>query len=242
MVRRLARECQCRRPVRKAELPGTSGASGDPRHRRENFAASGARSIPARDRRRWRESIRLRRSEPSAESAGRIYREAGCEAADRRRSCVHRIPLRAALKKIIFRFLGKDPEAIIVSFASGDPQLAARMLDEIQALEPRRRHVLVRPEEASSYPSGRRLLSGYRIGLAPGLFDAHGRYGNLRRIAFLLAPTKILAYNKRLERHHLRFRTVIASLLFLKGVPLDRIFLRPNWLVPWKRDRSLYPS
>jgi ribosomal protein S18 acetylase RimI-like enzyme len=28
----------------------------------------------------------------------------------------------------------------------------------------------------------------------------------------------------------------------LRGVPLDRIFLRPKWLVPWKRDRSIYSS
>ena len=150
--------------------------------------------------------------------------------------------MRAALKKIIFRILGKDPEAIVVSFATGDPQLAGRMFAEIQALEPRRRHILVRPDEASSYRSVRRVLRGYRIGLAPVLFDGDGRYRSLRRIAFLVAPTKILAYNRRLERHHLRLRTVIASLLFLKGVPLDRIFLRPKWLVPWKKDRSVYPS
>jgi ribosomal protein S18 acetylase RimI-like enzyme len=150
--------------------------------------------------------------------------------------------LRAALRKFIFRILGKDPEGIIVSFASGDPLLADRMFAEIQALEPRRRHVLLRPEEASNYRSVRRLLRGYRIGLALVLFDGDARYRNLRRIAFLLAPTKILAYNRQLERHHLRLRTGIASLLFVKGVPLDRIFLRPKWLVPWKKDRSSYPS
>jgi ribosomal protein S18 acetylase RimI-like enzyme len=150
--------------------------------------------------------------------------------------------LRAALKKFIFRILGQDPEAIIVSFATGDPMLADRMFAEIQALEPGRRHVLVRPEEAGSYRSVRRLLRGYRIGLAPVLFDGDARYRSLRRIAFILAPTKILAYNQRLERHHLRLRTGIASLLFVKGVPLDRIFLRPKWLVPWKKDRSFYPS
>jgi len=150
--------------------------------------------------------------------------------------------LRAALKKIFFRILGKDPDAIVVSFASGDPRLADQMFAEIQSLEPRRRHILVKAEEAAGYWRLRRRMRGYRIGLAPVLFDGDRRYSNLRRTAFLLAPTKILAYNKRLERHHLRLRTMIASLLFLKGVPLDRIFLRPKWLVPWKRDRSVYPS
>ena len=150
--------------------------------------------------------------------------------------------MRAALKKVIFRILGKNPEAVIVSFATGDPELTRRMFDEIQALEPGRRHILIQPEEAGSYRSVRRLLRGYRIGLAPVLFDGDERYRRLRRIAFLLAPTKILAYNQRLERHHLRLRTVIASLLFLYGVPLDRIFLRPKWLVPCRKDRSVYPS
>src|SRR6202035_14746 len=97
-------------------------------------------------------------------------------------------------------------------------------------------------EEAGSYRSVRRLLRGYRIGLAPVLFDGDARYRSLRRIAFILAPTKILAYNQRLERHHLRLRTAIASLLFVKGVPLDRIFIRPKWLVPWKKDRPVEPS
>ena len=150
--------------------------------------------------------------------------------------------MRGALKKVIFGILGQDPEAIVVSFATGDRQLADRMFAEIQALEPRRRHILVRPEEASSYRSVRRLLRGYRIGLAPVLFDGNPQYRAMRRAAFFLAPTKILAYNQRLERHHLRLRTVLASLLFLKGVPLDRIFLRPKWLVPWKKDQSVYPS
>ena len=100
--------------------------------------------------------------------------------------------------------LGKDPEAVVVSVATGDRQLATRMFDEIQALEPGRQHILVQPEEAAGYWSLRRSLRRYRIGLAPVLFDGDRRYRSLRRIAFLLAPTKILAYNRRLERHHLR--------------------------------------
>ncbi len=129
--------------------------------------------------------------------------------------------------------LGKDPEAIVVSFASGDPELAARMFAEVQQLVPERRHFLVKPAELAglstlqSYRELRKRFGAYRIGLAPVLFDREGRYRALRRAAFLLAPTKILAYNERLERHHLRLRTAIASILFLRGVPLDRIFLRP---------------
>lgn len=155
--------------------------------------------------------------------------------------------MRAALKKILFRILGKDPDAIVVSFATGDRELAERMYAEIQRLEPARRHFLVTPEDFGAasalriYGALNKRFSGYRIGLAPVLLG-DARYRNLRRAAFLLAPRKILAYNQRLERHHLRPGTWIASLLFLRGVPADRIFLRPTWLAPWKSDRSVYPS
>jgi glycosyltransferase involved in cell wall biosynthesis len=43
-----------------------------------------------------------------------------------------------------------------------------------------------------------------------------------------------------LERHHLRLD--LASLLFWRGVPLDRIYLRPRWW-PWKRrEQSVVPA
>ena len=156
--------------------------------------------------------------------------------------------MKAALKRFIFRLLGKDPEAIVVTFASGDPELVQRMFAEIQRLVPERKHVLVKPEDFRDqsifaiYWEIRRRFRAYRIGQAPVLFDRDPRYSALRRASFLYAPTKILAYNARLERHQLSAGTAIASLLFVKGVPLDRIFLRPNWLVPWKKDRSVYPA
>lgn len=153
-----------------------------------------------------------------------------------------RIPLKPALKQFIFRMLGKDPEAIVVSFASGGPDLVRRMLEEIRQLEPQRRHFLVTAEEFLSYWQLRKRFRAYRIGLATVLLTPESGYRALRRAAFLLAPTKILAYNQRLERHHLRLSTALASWLFLKGVPLDRIFLLPKWLAPWKQDRSVFPS
>jgi len=156
--------------------------------------------------------------------------------------------LRAAIRQFIFRILGKDPEAIVVSFASGDADLSKQMFAEIQQLEPARQHVLVTPDEmepGSSFKTYLQLRERFRkqrIGLAPVLFTKDQQYRALRRAAFLLTPTKILAYNQRLERHHLRLRTAIASWLFLRGVEVDRISLRPKWLVPWKNDRSIYPS
>jgi ribosomal protein S18 acetylase RimI-like enzyme len=156
--------------------------------------------------------------------------------------------VRAALKQFIFGLLGKDPDAVVVTFASGDAELARRMFAEIQRLVPDRRHFLVEPEEFSGqsslaiYRQLRRRFRAYRIGQAPLLLDRDPQSRALRRAAFLYAPTKILAYNARLERHQLSLRTTIASLLFVRGVPLDRIFLRPTWLVPWKKDRSVYPA
>ena len=156
--------------------------------------------------------------------------------------------MKTALKRIIFRLLGKDPEAIVVTFATGDPALAEQIFAEIQRLVPDRRHVLVKPGEFKGrttlgiYLELHRRFRAYRIGQAPVLFDRDPHHTALRRAALLFAPTKILAYNSRLERHQLSLRAPIASMLFLRGVPLDRIFLRPKWLVPWKKDRSVYPT
>ncbi len=156
--------------------------------------------------------------------------------------------MKTALKRILFRLLGKDPEAIVVTFASGDSALAGQMFAEIQGLVPDRKHILVAPAEFSSqstfaiYRELHRRFRAYRIGQAPVLFDHDPRYSSLRRAALLYAPTKILAYNARLERHQLSLHAPIASILFLRGVPLDRIFLRPKWLFPWKKDRSVYPT
>ena len=156
--------------------------------------------------------------------------------------------MKRALKQFIFRLLGKDPEAIVVTFASGDPGLAQQMFAEIQRLVPGRRHVLATPADFDAqsvfknYLQIRKRFRANRIGQAPLLIDRDPRYRALRWAAFLCAPTKILAYNARLERHHLSLGTPIASLLFLRGVPLDRIFLRPRWLAPWKKERSVYPS
>ena len=146
--------------------------------------------------------------------------------------------MKQRLKQWWFRFLGKDPEAVIVCFRSGPEELADAMCEEVRRLEPHRRHFEVTLEEAGEV---RKKFRKYRIGLAPVLFTDDPKYRSLRRAAILLAPRKILAYNARLERHHLRLSCFIASWLFLRGVPLDRIFLRPRWLAPWRADKTLRP-
>jgi glycosyltransferase involved in cell wall biosynthesis len=109
------------------------------------------------------------------------------------------------------------------------------MVEEVRALVPDRRHFVATEE---NWPALRRELKPFRIGLAPVMLGAQPN--SLRRAAYRLAPHKILAYNTRLERHHLRLN--LASLLFWRGVPLDRIYLRPWWW-PWpKREHSVTPS
>ena len=85
------------------------------------------------------------------------------------------------------------------------------------------------------------LCAHKRIGLAPTLFTPDPQYAALRRAAFRYAPGRVLAYNAQLERHHLRLRSAIASALFLRGVPLDCIWLRPKWF-PFRREHSTYPE
>jgi glycosyltransferase involved in cell wall biosynthesis len=163
------------------------------------------------------------------------------------------------LKSLYFRLLGKDPEAVVVSFCSGDDHLAGRMAAEIHDLVPDRGHYVVTragqrpklPPETklielepgnwcTLYLQLRKRLGAKRIALAPVLFD--GGPDPLRTAALFLAPRKILAYNAQLERHHLRLSTCVASALFLRGVPVDRIYLRPRWLNPNKTDVSFYPN
>jgi glycosyltransferase involved in cell wall biosynthesis len=162
------------------------------------------------------------------------------------------------LKALYCRLFRKDPEAVVVSFCSGDHTLAQSMVTEVRGLITDRRHYVVamgfrpqvRPDTTlieldpgswlTVYWRLRRKLRRKRVGLAPVLFA--GPPHALRKGALLLAPRKILAYNARLERHHLRLRTWLASLLFLRGVPVDRIFLRPRWLRLNKVGQALSPA
>lgn len=146
------------------------------------------------------------------------------------------------MKAWIWRLLGKDAEAIVLHFASGPEARVRAMYAEITALEPEREHVVVCWREAiaglpclvvSSAADLRRGLGRKRIGLAPFLLGAHPLVG----LAMRTAPGRLLAFNAQGERHHLRLQDGIASWLFWRGVPLDRIWLRPWWW-PWARERS----
>ena len=142
--------------------------------------------------------------------------------------------MKQRIKRWLFRLLGKDPDAVVAVFCTGDPALCRRMAEEIRHLVPERRHFLITPQ---NWPEMRAVLKRHRIGLAPVMLDRES--SPLRRAAYRMAPRKILAYNTRLERHHLGFN--LSSFLFWRGVPLDRIYLRPRWW-PWpRRERSTLP-
>ncbi len=139
--------------------------------------------------------------------------------------------------------------AIVVGFASGDVARARAMAAEVRALVPGHFHYLicidtpisvdgVTPIVVSSrepFLETIRALKGFRIGLAPVLFTGH--FHPLQAAAACLAPHKLLAFNARGERHHLRLTTSIASGLFLRGVALDRI-----WLRPWSNGDGRIPQ
>ncbi|HWR53028.1 MAG TPA: GNAT family N-acetyltransferase [Bryobacteraceae bacterium] len=160
--------------------------------------------------------------------------------------------MKERLKRLVYGLLGKEPDAVVVSFLTGDPELARRMAEEVRALLPDRRHFTVRIGNEPTASAGevvlaagtavalakqlRRAFGRYRIGMAPVLFDGDPQYRALRRAAFLLAPLKVLAYNARLDRHHLRPTTALASYLFLSGVPVDRIYLRPRLSARFESD------
>jgi len=168
--------------------------------------------------------------------------------------------LKQSLKRLVFAILGKEPEAVVVSFLTGAEPLAGAMAEEVRRIVPDRRHFVVSVGPAAGgrescpaislapgsawqlYRQLRGVFRRLRIGQAAVLLTEDRAYRPLRLAAFLLAPRKILAYNTSLERHHLKLRHGIASWLFVRGVPLDRIFLRPWWLCPWKQDRSSVPD
>lgn len=149
--------------------------------------------------------------------------------------------MKQRVKQWLFQILGKDPEAVVATFPTGYADLPA----EARRLIPDREHFTVEPMEGSTWTIWRELRRRFRrkrIGMAAVAFTPDPRYRALRRAAFLLAPTRILAFNQQGESHHLKLSCWIASWLFLRGVPLDRIWLRPSWLWPWKRDRSVWSN
>src|SRR5277367_485093 len=60
-------------------------------------------------------------------------------------------PMIARLKSLVFRLLGKEPEAVVVTFLTGDETLARGMAAEILELVPDRRHFTVEFQRGSTW-------------------------------------------------------------------------------------------
>lgn len=109
---------------------------------------------------------------------------------------------------------------MVVTFFTGDPELCRRM--DRRGKAPGSRSSTLRRDAPQNWPQMRRGSRHYRVGVAPVLLTKEPNA--LRRAAYRLAPQRILAYNSRLERHHLGLN--LPSLLFWRGIPIDRIYLR----------------
>lgn len=140
--------------------------------------------------------------------------------------------MRQGLKRWVFRVLGKEPEAVVVALGAGGHGEALR------ALVPDRRLLFVDGQGSAGevWLRLRRDLAPYRV----ALLAVPAEDGRLLTAALLAFPGRVLAFRANLERHHVRLSSWIASSLFLAGVPLDRVFLRPSWW-PGRREASRLP-
>ena len=53
------------------------------------------------------------------------------------------VNVKSLAKQFVFRLLGVEPEAVVVSFLTGEAALGARMAEEIRGLTPDRGHYVV---------------------------------------------------------------------------------------------------
>ncbi len=143
--------------------------------------------------------------------------------------------LKEAVKRIWFGLRGVEAEPVVVVFRTGPADLCDAMAAEARRLLPGLRHFEASPDEG--YWRLRRRFARLRIGMAPVLLDGDPAFRRARWRAFQLAPRKLLAYDRRLDRHHLKLSQPLASLLFFLGAPLDRIWIRPRWW-PFRKERS----
>jgi glycosyltransferase involved in cell wall biosynthesis len=133
------------------------------------------------------------------------------------------------IKRALFPVLGKDPEAVVLA--------ATPLADVMRELTPECRQILIEPIPGESTGTAwlrlQRAARGRRIALAAIPTSQKA----LLHAALLACPNKVLAFHDNLDRHHIHLSSPIASALFLCGVPLDRIFLRP-----WRKDLSVLPQ
>lgn len=137
--------------------------------------------------------------------------------------------MKAQLKRAVFSLLGKAPEAIVLAAAP----LAGTMRELAPGSQLKVIDVIPGETAGSAWLRLRRACRGHRIALAA----IPTREKALLRATLLAFPNKVLAFHDNFDRHHIHWSSPIASSLFLSGVPLDRVFLRP-----WRKDFSVLPQ
>jgi glycosyltransferase involved in cell wall biosynthesis len=151
--------------------------------------------------------------------------------------------------------LGKSGPPVVAVFLSGDEALSRAMAVQMRELVRDHPHVIIgtAPVDRAAYAYSeevmetdpgrplacwlelRRRLGKRWIALAPFVWQG----GNaLRWMPWLLAPRKLLAFNRQLERHHLRLAAPIASWRFLRGEAVGDIF-RPTELAGLQKIMAL---
>lgn len=137
-------------------------------------------------------------------------------------------------KRLVLGLLGKEAEAVVLVAGEGPHgEEMRRLVRDAEVVEVGLRGACA----GEAWLELRRAARGRRVALcAVRLGD-----GRALLAAMWAFPFRVLAFNEGMERHHVHWRAPLASALFLRGVERDRIFLRPSWLAPWKRDRSELP-
>ncbi|MBI3695978.1 MAG: hypothetical protein HY238_14200, partial [Acidobacteria bacterium] len=163
--------------------------------------------------------------------------------------------MRTLVKKWLGRVLGKSGPPVVAIFLSGEEALSRAMALQMRELVPDHPHIILgaAPLSRDAYAHAeevialnphrplagwlelRRRLGKRWIALAPFVWEGGGW---LRWMPWLLAPRKLLAFNSRLERHHLRFSAPIASWRFLRGQNVGDIF-RPTPLAALRKIVAL---
>ncbi len=152
------------------------------------------------------------------------------------------------MKKWLARALGRSGPPVIAVFLSGDAEISRQMAHRMRELLPDHPHLIIgrRPVDRAAYAyaqevievggpgflaawlEARRRLRGRWIALAPFVWSGGS---TLRWVPWLVAPRKLLAFNRALERHHLRLTCPLASWRFLRGEAVGDIF-RPTVFAP----------
>lgn len=144
--------------------------------------------------------------------------------------------MKQLVKQLWFRLRGLDPEPVVLAVTEpGSRQIA----DLFRDLTPG--YARIEVEIDPSLSGGEAWLRLKHASAGRRIVQAAAPLHRALAASFAF-PGRVLAFNGSLERHQLSPISPIASWLFLRGLPLDRIFLRPSWLAPWKSDRSVLPS